>query len=284
VKRALIVLVLLAAPAVAGEVPRSRPIALRIVRAGIPVPPPRPALPDFLLQTMLTIHVPPPGQVPQPAEPSRPSACQLRLGQVAVLAPLPPLIGPGECGALDVVRLEGVVLADASRITISPPATLRCSMAEAVASWVRDDMVTLAAGLGAPLAGIENYDSYDCRGQNRVVGAKTSEHGKANALDIRALKLANGRVVEPTDPTVARPFREALRASACTRFMTVLGPGSDGYHESHIHVDLAERRGDYRICHWEVRDPGPVAAAIPLPRERPANAPAREASGVEEEE
>src|SRR5262249_52990872 len=114
----------------------------------------------------------------------------------------------------------------------------------------------------------ENYDSYDCRGQNRVKGAKLSEHGKANALDIRSVKLANGKVVRLTDISVARTFRERIRASACTRFMTVLGPGSDGYHEEHVHVDLAERHGDYRICQWEIRDPSETAG-IPLPRPRP---------------
>src|SRR5437660_654490 len=82
----------------------------------------------------------------------------------------------------------------------------------------------------------------DC-GQNRVTGARLSEHGKANALDIRSLKLADGKVVRLTDVAVARAFRERIRRSACARFMTVLGPGSDGYHEEHVHVDLAERHG-----------------------------------------
>ena len=48
-------------------------------------------------------------------------------------------------------------------------------------------------------------------------------------------------VVELTSPIVAKEFRERVRAAACGRFSTVLGPGSDGYHESHIHLDLAER-------------------------------------------
>jgi hypothetical protein len=61
--------------------------------------------------------------------------------------------------------------------------------------------------------------------------------------------------------------------------MTVLGPGSDGYHEEHVHVDLAERRGGYRICEWDVREPGDAPAAVvagtvsvPLPRARPIDA------------
>jgi len=204
------------------------------------------------------------------AEPREPSACQVNLltaGRV-VYSVLPPLSGPGGCGAPDVVRLEAVVMPDRSKVALEPPPTLRCTMAGAIADWVRGEIAPAAAALGAPLRAIENYDSYDCRGQNRVKGAKLSEHGKANALDIRSVKLADGKVVRLTDMSVARTFRERMRASACTRFMTVLGPGSDGYHEEHVHVDLAERHGDYRICQWEIREPSETAG-IPLPRPRP---------------
>lgn len=197
-----------------------------------------------------------------------PTACELRLAEIAAFTPLPKLIGPGECGAADVVRLDAVVLANKTQVTLNPPATLRCSMAETVAQWVRDDVAPLAAELGAPLAAIANYDSFECRGRNRVIGAKLSEHGRANALDIRGIRLANGTLVELTSPVVAKDFREAMRKTACTRFMTVLGPGADGYHESHIHLDLAERARGHRMCQWEVREP-PVAVTVPLPVPRP---------------
>jgi hypothetical protein len=58
----------------------------------------------------------------------------------------------------------------------------------------------------------------------------------------------------------------------------VLGPGSDGYHENHVHLDLLERRSGYRICQWDVRDPN-VITAVPLPPERPGSAPSRSGSG-----
>jgi len=54
----------------------------------------------------------------------------------------------------------------------------------------------------------------------------------------------------------------------------VLGPGSDGYHEDHIHLDLMERRNDYRICQWNVWDPLPAVAPM-LPAPRPEEAPSR---------
>ncbi len=217
-----------------------------------------------------------------------PTACRLRLTSALAVAPsLPPITGPGECGAPDVVRLEAVVLPDQSRVAITPPAILRCTMAEAIVSWVREEAAPHALDLGSSLKTVTNLASYDCRGRNGVPGAKLSEHGKANALDIHALRLADGRNIELTDPKVSRDFREQLRADICMRFNTVLGPGSDGYHENHIHVDLEERRGNYRICEWDVRDPTSApqlagaahettgatpAPSVPLPRERPITA------------
>jgi hypothetical protein len=63
--------------------------------------------------------------------------------------------------------------------------------------------------------------------------------------------------------------------SVCARFTTVLGPGSDGYHEDHIHLDLMERHNNYKICQWDVWDPLPRIAPL-LPAERPDEAPSRE--------
>ena len=115
----------------------------------------------------------------EPAEPAEPSPCQMRLADRAIFRPLPTLAGAGECGATDVVRLEAVVMPNRDRVALTPAATLRCTMAEAVADWVRDDVGAAAGDLGATLKSIENYDSYDSRGRNGIKGAKLSEHGRA---------------------------------------------------------------------------------------------------------
>jgi hypothetical protein len=81
--------------------------------------------------------------------------------------------------------------------------------------------------------------------------------------------------VSLTDRTAARELREKFHASVCARFTTVLGPGSDWYHEDHVHLDLAERRSGYRICQWEIWDPLPKVAPL-LPVARPDDAPPRE--------
>lgn len=179
------------------------------------------------------------------------------------------------------MRLEAIVLPDKRKVAVKPAAILRCTMASAIANWVRTDMVPLAASLGSTITDLDNFDSFECRGRNRIVGAMLSEHGKANALDVRALKLANGQSIGLTDRTMSRDVRERVLHSVCSRFSTVLGPGSDWYHEDHIHLDLAQRRNDYRICQWNVWDPLPQVAPL-LPAERPEEAPPREVAAKSE--
>jgi hypothetical protein len=249
---AIIVLVTLAEVAVAQTVPLPRPRPFSNTEA-----------------------VPARSAAPSPS----PSACRIRLTEQRAVAPsVDSIDGPGECGSVDLVRLEAVMLPDNSRVEVNPPAVLRCSMAEAIVDWVRDDLAQLAAfNLGSRLRSVRNFASYHCRSRNNIIGAMMSEHGKGNALDVRSITLVNGTTIDPTDPHVSREFRESWKKSVCARFSTVLGPGSDGYHENHIHVDLMERRNGFRaMCQWDVRmpeeKPAPELAStgsIPLPQPRP---------------
>src|SRR5262249_47755632 len=252
------VLMLIGTSAMAVERPALRR-TLPAFERGQLVPLPRPRPPEA---PTAPVRAAEPETAPTPEE-QGPSDCFLRVTESLVQAtPLPAIAGPGECGAADVLTLEAIMLPDKRRVALQPPATMRCSMAEAMANWVRDDVARVLKGLGSPLAGIENYTSYECRSRNGIPGAKLSEHGRANALDIRAFVLGDRRQFVLTDYEADEDLRKELRASACGRFTTVLGPGSDGYHESHIHVDLAERHSGYRICQWNVLTEPP----IPLPR------------------
>jgi hypothetical protein len=222
---------------------------------------------------------PPEAEQAQPTEPpipAGPSQCfvDLTSSGVAIAESLPPLQARRGCGAEDALRLNAVVLEDARQVEFKPAPILRCTMATELAKWVRQDLAAQVLPLGAPLAEIENYDSYECRPRNRVAGAEISEHGRANAIDVRSVTLTNGKRYELTDPYVKKAVRDQLKASACARFTTVLGPGSDGYHEEHVHLDLAEHSNGFRLCHWEVNLP------IPLPRPRPATAPQADESVV----
>jgi hypothetical protein len=118
------------------------------------------------------------------------SPCQSRLAEVAAFRALPTITGPGDCTATDVVELDAVLLPDKHRVVFSPTATLRCSMAEAAARWVRDDVAPTITTLGKSLRGVETLDSFDCRRRNGIPDAKISEHGHANALLPTVLPLS----------------------------------------------------------------------------------------------
>jgi hypothetical protein len=216
----------------------------------------------------------------QAAPVPQPSACRQALTEAIAIAPsIPDIRGADGCGGEDLVRLEAIVLPDKRQVVVKPAAILRCNMAATVADWIRSDIAPLAQRLGTQISDLDNFDSFECRSRNGIAGAQLSEHGRANALDLHAFNLANGRSISLTDPSVPRDLREDALHSACARFSTVLGPGSDGYHEDHIHLDLMERRNNYRICQWDIWDALPPIAPL-LPAERPEQAPPREVAAT----
>ena len=54
-------------------------------------------------------------------------------------------------------------------------------------------------------------------------------------------------MASPLNPSAAA-FQAEIRAGACERFTTVLGPGADAAHRTHFHFDLRDREGGYRLC------------------------------------
>jgi hypothetical protein len=271
--------------------PKTRRAAEPLSKAAVPLPKPRPSeapsaardKPDKEQQASPPNGKPDQQAAPEPPPTPQPSACRLALTDTIAIAPsIPDIKGAGGCGGEDLVRLEAIVLPDKRRVSVKPAAILRCPMASALAEWIRNDIAPLAERLGSAVSDLDSFDSYECRGRNRVAGARLSEHGRANALDVRAFKFADGSSISLTDRTVPRGLRESVLHSACTRFSTVLGPGSDWYHEDHIHLDLMERRGNYRICQWDVWDPLPQKAPL-LPAERPEEAPPREVAAKSDE-
>src|SRR6185503_6875297 len=126
---------------------------------------------------------------------SEPTECDKRILAIAVVEPLPRLIGPGACGGSDMLRLAAALRPDGTRIEIKPAPVLRCEFAESLAAWLRDEVAPRVDTLGAPLRTVETFDDFECRGRNRVAGAKLSEHGKGNAVDVRSFVLADGRPI-----------------------------------------------------------------------------------------
>jgi hypothetical protein len=118
------------------------------------------------------------------------AACRTLLEGVAVdYEELDP-IREGLCGAPAPILVRG--LGD-PKVTIDPPATVRCPLAKALAAWLNDTVQPKAKSeLDTTVVKLRNATSYACR--NRYGGERTpiSEHALANALDISEFGLASG--------------------------------------------------------------------------------------------
>lgn len=138
------------------------------------------------------------------------------------------------CGIADPVRVTAI-----DGIPFSQPATIDCDTALALKRWMREGM--RPAFGNREVVQLHIFGSYMCRSRNNVRGAKISEHGRGKAVDIAGFIFSDGK-----EWTVARDYNKQIRRAqkaACGIFGTTLGPGSDGYHEDHLHFDTAERRG-----------------------------------------
>lgn len=180
-------------------------------------------------------------------------AC-LRGGSVlpsAYVQPMKSLDGPGACGAEIPFTISAL---PAAGVGFAPNATLACSMIPRVEAWLANGVQRGAETyFREPVREIEVAASYACRSRNGRRGAKLSEHGYANALDVRAFRLASGRRVSVDTgwrgPSAERQFLRHAHRSACGIFSTVIGPDGDRYHHDHLHVDFARRgKSGYRYC------------------------------------
>ncbi|WP_075636741.1 extensin family protein [Rhizobium rhizosphaerae] len=140
-------------------------------------------------------------------------------------------------------------------VEVAPAATLRCEAALELARWVKDSVLPaakVAMAEDGALTRINQASSYVCRLRNNAATGKISEHARGNAIDIASFTFRNGQTIaiQPRDEdgTLTGAFQRAVTATGCLYFETVLDPGSDEAHEDHLHLDILQRKADYRYC------------------------------------
>jgi hypothetical protein len=174
-------------------------------------------------------------------------------------APLPAAVGttpdyphsPQTASPTPLGRLASAVTARPAAVT--PTATLACPLVSALDRFVSDSVQPAAARwFGQPVVGIKQISAYSCRGMNDNPNARISEHAFGNALDIASFTLADGHTISVKDGWRGTPqeqgFLHDVQDAACTIFTTVLAPGSNAYHEDHMHVDLMRRPSGRVVC------------------------------------
>lgn len=115
---------------------------------------------------------------------------QLLKGIDAVAIPEPPF-RKGDCGSMAPMRL--VSIGKTPEITFSPPPVVSCDLIVGLAKWLKTEVQPAAKKhLGSEVIRVESMSDYSCRMAYGRIGNKLSEHGKANALDIRGFITRKG--------------------------------------------------------------------------------------------
>ncbi len=155
-----------------------------------------------------------------------------------------------DCGILRPIQVTEI----AQGVAIEPAATLRCETAASLARWTHDFVLPAGNRLNnrGALVALENGSGHICRRRNNASDGKLSEHGVGNAFDVLGFRFDDGSsiAIQPreADGTLEEAFQDAVRASACLEFSTVLGPGSNASHANHLHLDVISRKSGYRLC------------------------------------
>ncbi|WP_416464546.1 extensin family protein [Sphingomonas sp. VDB2] len=151
--------------------------------------------------------------------------------------------GADQCRYADAVRLR----ADKDAIAMAPAAVApSCPVVAALKLWEWQVVQPAAQRIyGAPVRSIRHFGSYSCR---RIYGRSRgdySEHATADAIDVAAFMLKDGRQVSVLNDWKGEgkdaAFLRAVRDGACGLFSTVLSPDYNAAHRDHFHLDQAER-------------------------------------------
>lgn len=129
---------------------------------------------------------------------------------------------------------------------------MQCPLAVRYVIWDRQVLQPAAREIfGSGVARVENYGSYSCRRiyNSTEAGDRPSEHARANALDVAAIRLEDGRTVSIAGDWAGqgdagpngRRFLKRVRDGACRVFSTVLTPDYNEAHRDHLHLDGAPR-------------------------------------------
>lgn len=140
----------------------------------------------------------------------------------------------GITGAVRVTSMRG--------IPFSQPALMNCRTAKAVDRWVDGGLKPAVGSFRGGVAEIAVAAHYSCRTRNNQPGAKVSEHGKGNAIDISGFRMKDGSritVLHDWGRGKAGKVLRDMHRRACGPFGVTLGPEADKYHRDHFHYDTS---------------------------------------------
>ena len=186
----------------------------------------------------------PPAEPPGPPSSADTLQCHLDLTRERIgFRRLPDQRFSGGCTALGAVQLTEL------GTPVTNLGAMTCPLARQFARWVRESVQPAADQiLDRRIARIETFGTYSCRNVNGARSGRLSEHAFANAVDVSAFVLADGRRITVQEgwnggDERTRRFLRAIHQGGCRRFAIGLGPDANAYHYNHMHFDMG--RGPY---------------------------------------
>ncbi len=156
----------------------------------------------------------------------------------ARFSPLPDEDRGGGCRIAGSVRLTDI---GTETINVGP---ITCRLATNFSAWVRHAVRPAARQVfGTDVVRVETFGTYSCRNIYGGRSGRLSQHAFANAIDVSAFVLSDGRRISVLDGWRGgdrdQRFLRLIRTSACRRFGTVLSPDYNAAHANHFHFDMS---------------------------------------------
>lgn len=171
------------------------------------------------------------------------AACREALTAVGVsFAEAPGHSDKRGCGYTEAVSINEPVSMDGGALVAT------CGLAARLELWRREAVQPAAEKyFGVKVKEIEAFGTYSCR---CISGSGTmSEHASANAADISAFILEDGRRISVLKDFRAKgaagKFLHEVRDEACDIFSVTLSPDYNADHANHLHLDA----GKESVCH-----------------------------------
>ncbi|WP_298914093.1 extensin family protein [uncultured Algimonas sp.] len=159
--------------------------------------------------------------------------------------PSEPKTATEPCG-WDVARL---VYGSGATVLSPGEANMQCPLSVATFLWLREVDALARDRFGQPLVKVHHMGSFSCRRVRGNSSGRWSEHAFANAWDVAAFELADGRLIRVLsgwdgEDKDDRRFLRDVRQEACRVFNVVLSPDYNAAHADHFHLDM----GPYTSC------------------------------------
>ncbi|EIZ80186.1 extensin-like protein [Novosphingobium sp. Rr 2-17] len=177
---------------------------------------------------------------PPPPKPELRQCLAALTAQNAIFTPVEDRYFSNSCSTVGTVKLVALNT-DNATVTVTNLGPVTCATATPFAAWARFGVDRAAQQiLGSRIVKIETFGSYSCR--NVAGTARRSGHATANAIDVSAFVLGDGRRISVLNDwnggsPEARSFLRVVHDSACKRFGTTLGPGYNAAHANHFHLE-----------------------------------------------